>query len=202
MNILKYVNSKIHFERNNLNSYNFFAIEKRVISTNRVNHYMKINQRNDDLQTQTDFKNKLSACFNTLKTIPQLSKDDADELIYGFMSSIGKLYLVYFQDHLDDAHALARDHQETLEKAIPLFRSYGIKLENFLMGIFEGFDEWEVVCYKRTNIEAFNAMFGEVTRPIDIEDIEDCMQQRKNNDSITPCAAPPHVPKSHWWWFV
>ena len=52
------------------------------------------------------------------------------------------------------------------------------------------------------NIEAFNAMFEEIIESIDIEDIENCMQHRKDSETINPSLIPPNTPKSHWWWWI
>ena len=133
--------------------------------------------------------------------IPHLSDSKANDLIRVFMSSIGNSFLSYYQWHLNEAQSLARDHidilqqVDILQQARPFFRLYGIKLENFLMGTFEDFDEWDDVCFRRTYIEAFNTMFGEIIC-IDIEDIEECMQQRKEDVSISfPNLIPLNTPK-------
>ena len=161
---------------------------------------MKIPQENSDANLHASYEEELVATIRKLNEINQVSKSHANDLIIDFMSTIGKLYLSYYQWNLNKTQSLDKGLQEILKQAVPFFRLYGIKLENFLMGTFEDFNEWDNACIERTNIEAFNAMFHEIVN-IDVEDIEDCMQQRKDDVSISsPNLIPPNKPKSHWWW--
>lgn len=48
---------------------------------------------------------------------------------------------------------------------------------------------------KKANIKSFNAMYEEVVGPIDVPDIEDCMQQRKHGESGTSNLIPPSPSK-------
>jgi hypothetical protein len=162
---------------------------------------MKI-QKSPDTSPRLRYQQELVTNINTLNAINQASNLEANDLIWHFMSSMGNLFLLYYQWHLDEAQALAKEHKMILEQARPSFRSYRIELENFLMGTFEDCDEWDRVCTQRTNIEAINAMFEGAIDAIDIEDLEHCMQQRKEHVSISSeSLIPPNMPKSHWWWW-
>lgn len=199
------LNNRVYFERNPQNSYAYSQIyrtPRRFMFTNEPSQYMGINQENSDVNIHLSYKKELVADIKKLNAIAQVPVSEASDLIIDFMSSMGKLFLLYYQFHLNEAHTLAREDKAILEQAFPFISNYGIKLENFLMGTFEDFDEWDRVCIQRTNIEAVNAMFGEMIGSIDVEDIEDCMQQRKSDASISSSnQVPPNTPKSHWWWW-
>lgn len=153
--------------------------------------------------THASHEKELIAIIRKLDGITQVSECGARDLIfYHFMPALRKLYLSYYQWHLNKK-PLDQEAQEILRQATVHFWLYGIDLENFLMGTFEDFNEWDRVCIQRTNIEAFNAMFQEIVS-IDIEDIEDQMQRRKQT-GVTLSSAdliPQNTPRSHWWWWI
>lgn len=195
------LDKRVCFERNSHNPYKYSEIYRTPRSfmfTNGPNQVMNIHQENSDA---SHYEKKLAADINKLIEIPHLSDSEANDLIRVFMSSIGNSFLSYYQWHLSEAQNLAKENKEIIRQARPFLRLYGRKLENFLTGTFEDFDEWDDVCFRRTYIEAFNAMFGEIIS-IDVEDIEECMQQRKEDVSLSSSALiPPNTPKSHWWWW-
>lgn len=57
----------------------------------------------------------------------------------------------------------------------------------------------------RTNIEAFQAMFGEITGQFGewiMEDFRDTMKACKSAAIVLKDEEiPKNIPKSHWWWF-
>lgn len=193
------LNYKISFEENIHNSNKYSEIYKirSFMFTNGPNQFMKIDQENSNPE---NYKKKFIIEIKKLNEVPHLTDGEANDLIRVFMSSVGSSFLSYYQWHLDEAESLAQEHQEIIHYARPFIRLYGIKLENFLAGTFEDFDEWDDVCFRRTYIEAFNSMFGKIVS-IDVEDIEDYMQQRKGSASLSSSdIIPQNIPKSHWWW--
>jgi hypothetical protein len=118
-----------------------------------------------------------------------------------FMQSVGKLFLKYFSKDLEAAQKCAEGNKKTLENVHLLAQEYAIDLEGFLHNAFEDGGEWETVCARRTFIEAYNAMFGNVIKSLDTADVEESMQCRKEEASYSE-GIPKNVPESHWWWFI
>ncbi len=168
--------------------------------TNGPDQIMKIHHENYD-ENLCLYDKELTSAIKELMEIPHLSDNKANDLLRVFMSTTGNLFLCHYQWHLNEAESIGKEHAEVLRQARPFLRLYGTKLENLLTGTFEDFDEWDDVCYRRTYIEAFNLMFGKIIS-IDVEDIEEYMQQRKEDTALSsPDLIPANTPKSHWWWW-
>ena len=124
----------------------------------------------------------------------------------GFRTTIyfvGDLFLRHFQIHPQKAQGISESHKEASSKVVPWIQeSYVAKLEEFLQGTFEGYGEWKLACQQRTNIEAFNSMFGNLIFCLDTEQIDEYQQERKSSEGIDQNEVPTNIPKSHWWWFA
>lgn len=125
---------------------------------------------------------------------------DKPMLIECFMDGIGKLFLEYFQSHLDEAKEWSRPYHEVLRKSVDRFDIYYVMEQ---MRNIEGHSwkdpDWDLACQVRTNIEAFNTMLGSTVGKIDDEELVDYMDQYI--DGFFFCSEPPNnVPLTHWWW--
>lgn len=150
-----------------------------------------------------EYTKRLGASIQSLKGIQALANEDKQERIETFMDSVGSLFLEHFQDYLPEAKQGSHSFQSILQEAAPWLRKcYLLKLENLLLGTFEGYGEWNKACRQRTNIEAFNTMFHDVALPLDLSDVESYMQQKKELENIDPKDRPSRIPTSHWWWFT
>ncbi|MCE5317513.1 MAG: hypothetical protein LLG04_09180 [Parachlamydia sp.] len=125
------------------------------------------------------------------------------ETIWRFMHAIGDLYMDYFQKHLSEASKCAQSHKEILQKENDaIFELYIIELMFKLENVDEQFDDpWDKACRGRTNIEAFNAMFGEIVDKLPTDELVEFMDRRKDLAWLPPNEIPPNAPKSHWWWY-
>ncbi len=145
--------------------------------------------------------NQLDLTIQILNRIDENStRNEKIIVVNNFMQKIGDLFLVCFQHNLPH---LYKNISSINKKPIEAHREdicnfYLNKVENVLEGSFEG-DEWIGACIDRTNIEAFNKMFESIVDPLDTEDIDDLMNQKK--EIIMSKDKPLNIPQSHWWWF-
>ncbi|MCE5318346.1 MAG: hypothetical protein LLG04_13430 [Parachlamydia sp.] len=118
------------------------------------------------------------------------------------MDEMGALYLDYFQYHLEEAQAIGLQYATDIcwaAKAINMCYIY--KLWSRALHADDWSDIWLEVCWGRTNIEAFHAMFGEFVRELDVAGILEYMESKKGHEKVDLRQIPKNVPKSHWWWF-
>ena len=116
------------------------------------------------------------------------------------MNKIGDLFLVCFQHNSPDlCKGISTTNKKTIEDhREDICNFYLNKVENVLEKSFDG-DEWIGVCIDRTNIEAFNKMFGSIVEPLNVEEIDELMNQKK--EIVMSKDRPLNIPQSHWWWF-
>jgi hypothetical protein len=152
-------------------------------------------------EMRTSYINQLNVKIQALNNIHELPYPQQRIEFGGFMQSIGKLFLNYFHQDLQAAHQCAEGNKKTLESVGALARRYVSDTESMTHKGFEYGGEWEAICIERTYIEAFNAMFGKLVEPLDTADLEESMQDVKDEASY-PEGVPKNVPESHWWWFV
>lgn len=152
-------------------------------------------------EKRTNYMNQLNAKIQPLGNISELPYSKQRIQLAHFMRAIGKLFLNYFHEDLEAAQQCAKGNKKTLESIHLLAQEYVIDLESKTHGGFEHeYEEWEYICSRRTNIEAFNAMFGNVIEPLNIIELEESMQDAREMGCVSEI--PQNVPKSHWWWFV
>ena len=88
--------------------------------------------------------------------------------VEGFMKALGPLYLDYFQYHIKEAKVCALDYQKLLPLLVKTInRIYINNMWLSLKSASEWDDPWERACWIRTNIEAFQVMFGEMAGRLD-----------------------------------
>ncbi len=122
--------------------------------------------------------------------------------VEGFMKALGPLYLDYFQYHIEEAKVCALDYQERLPYLVtPINRLYINNMWLSLKSASEWEDPWERACWIRTNIEAFQMMFGDVAGRLDDADIIEYMDEMKGSFGLTPDQVPQNAPQSFWWWY-
>ena len=125
----------------------------------------------------------------------KLELDAAD-----FMDALGKLYLDYFQFHIDEAVICAIDYKDMIPSLVPVINEYYIIPKCRSLKVHEYADpDWAEACYIRTNIEAFKDLFKEYARLIDDAYFVECMEEIRHFYS-KPKNLPKHIPETHWWW--
>lgn len=137
--------------------------------------------------------------INRWNDLPEIKRKVAVE---DFMEAIGRLYLDYYQFHLDEARNCSIKKKSTIESSFGFIITYISNLEHTLRTADAMEDPWETACRGRTNIEAFISMFDAPTDVIDSDGIESYMQDRKGNAQLRNSLIPKNVPSSHWWWFA
>lgn len=130
-----------------------------------------------------------------------LFEDKQEWAVESFMDAIGRLFLDYYQFHLEESQACALKYQTLLENSVDSIITYIINLEHRLRSADAMDDPWETACWGRTNIEAVISMFGEPMKYLDSGGIEEYMQERKGKTCLERRLIPKNVPSSHWWWF-
>lgn len=181
-----------------------FSIDcKAVMTTINIGKKMLVNPQDLKHPDSSQYVNSLLKQIEAIRELEQLKKGEKRDRIKHFMISVGELFLDHFQRHPQIAQGIAEPHKEALAKVVPLIQeNYVAKLEEFLQGTFEGYGEWKLACQQRTNIEAFNSMFGNLILSFDTEQIDEYLQERKNSEGIDQREVPANIPKSHWWWFA
>lgn len=150
-------------------------------------------------------KRKYSALLieqiESIRSWDEIPEDYRNAAVKKFMGAIGRLYLDYYQFHLDESKDIAHKYKSILDNSTDSVFNYISKLEYILRSADEMDDPWEKACIGRTNIEAFNAMFGDSIEILDSGRIEKYMQERKGTAFLSNNLIPKNVPSSHWWWF-
>lgn len=146
---------------------------------------------------------QLKKLFLLIDDLKDLPRNERRARVKKFMHGLGRLFLDYFNTHPQIAHTYIDFNQVILSKAIKFIQQdYVLDLEQFLQSTFEGYGEWKLVCEQRTNIEAFNVMFGSVIDILDTQEIDEYIQQRKAFEGVDRNEIPENIPISHWWWYV
>ena len=107
---------------------------------------------------------------------------EIDQLKYSttFMDKIGQLFLEYYQHHLEEAKGCGQIYKDSLEAAALIIAdSYILDAANEIISADTAWDDpWELACQTRTNIEAFNGMFGGIVNPLKLDaDLEEFMEK-------------------------
>lgn len=157
----------------------------------------KMDDSTDEKNFQAQLVEQIQS-INQWKDLPDMERRIA---VKRFMKAIGHLYLDYYQFHLAESKACAYLYRSILEKSIDPGLSYISKLEHRLRSADAMDEPWEEACRGRTNIEAFNSMFGDSVEILDPELIESYMQDRKGTVYMEDECIPKNAPASHWWWF-
>ncbi|MCE5317512.1 MAG: hypothetical protein LLG04_09175 [Parachlamydia sp.] len=132
----------------------------------------------------------------------QYEDSEKKKAIWKFMDAIGNLYMDYFHDHQAQAKASLPLYKENLKHEFrQIIRLYVHQLMFRLENADELEEPWDIACRGRTNIEAFNAMFGEAIDTLPTTEIEKYMQAWKGRISLNKDEVPKNALKSHWWWF-
>jgi hypothetical protein len=130
-------------------------------------------------------------------------RDGKKRAVKIFMKKLGLLFLDYFQIHLEEAEAIGRDHEPLLKSVFDDINSlYVIELWYQLTNADEWADVWKTACWGRTNIEAFNAMFGKRVGDLPTEDIVEYMEAQKGKGGLEQDQIPKNFHKSQSWWFA
>lgn len=155
----------------------------------------------DDMSTQKRIDHCLRTALGYLDGIDDLNKTDSANSVDVFMEIIGKLCLENDPVYIHRNYESIKSNKNFTPRTICFIRKYVADLEEYLFGIFEGYHEWENVCYQRTNIEAFNAFFGQDYH-LDVSEfvIDELMRERCKTESVKEENLPEKIPKRHWWW--
>ena len=138
--------------------------------------------------------------IGNLESYPENRRSEAIAL---FMREIERLFLDYFQTHCDEAQTCGRVYTTTLRRVLPYIKQfYADELQSYLQTSSPGWQQWDRACTERTRIEAFNAMLGNGSIPLNTEIIEKSMQRLKQYGGIPRYLIPKKMPHSHWWWFI
>lgn len=167
----------------------------------------KINSLSGPPPSNLDKEKYEKALFTQLDSIKRwhdLSENEQIKYTTMFMNKIGNLFLEYYQDHLDEALTCGKIYQSSLVEATPLITdNYMFDATKEITNADAAWENpWELACQTRTNIEAFNAMFGEMTRLEVDPDLEEFMEKCKGSFFLSREHIPKNVPESHEWWFV
>lgn len=158
-----------------------------------------INNGND---SQASYKDQLINQIESVKKWDQLSGLIREEAIEEFMRNIGLLYIEYFQTHLEEANRCALPHKDHLEKAVRPIEMFYIRNVMSYLNNFDAYDDpWEKACWARTNVEAFNSIFGGITRNLDADEMIEFMEGSRGLYSLDKELIPKNAPQTHWWWF-
>jgi hypothetical protein len=133
------------------------------------------------------------------RNLETLNASETNQKVDAFMTEISKLYLQYNQLHIDQAETDVKDMKLVLDKAKDhIIEHYQNRLEIQLDLPFENNYEWLTVCKRRTNLEAFNIMFGKLVGNLDLQKIEECMQERKKYEGINKEDIPNNASNDFW----
>ena len=119
-----------------------------------------------------------------------------------FMNAIGELYLKHFQFHLEDAKISMLDFQENMSILVKQININVNEVRHALVTANEWAEPWETACWARTNIEAFQEMFGSFGGKLDAGEIAEYMEALKGDVSADSKTVPENAPSGHWWWFA
>jgi len=126
-----------------------------------------------------------------LDGLDKLSTINQRKAVSEFMRVIRGIYLMFGGSEIP--------HKPFTPIALEFIGKYVKDLELFLQNIFEGYDEWETVCWQRTSIEVFNTFFGD-SHYLDTLEVDDLIEERGKYESVRDEIIPENIPDSHWWW--
>jgi hypothetical protein len=127
------------------------------------------------------YKDQLVNELQSIAEWSSLSYWDKVDAADFFMSNIGILFIGYFQYHLDEAKQCGLEHKTILKHSIPAINEfYIIHLEHRIRNADYEFDDpWERACWLRTNVAAFEEMFGQITGPLNAGFIKDYIENAR-----------------------
>jgi hypothetical protein len=152
---------------------------------------------------EISYPNKLRVALQSIRGWKQLSGIDKEYEPEIFMDEIGKLFLDYFQFHVQEATSIGKEFEEELTWAVRFIDVHYVYLTQFSLSSASSWkDVWPTACLTATNIEAFGMMFGEIVGELDAGRIWEYIEDRREIESLEPHQRPKNVPKYHWWWFT
>lgn len=151
---------------------------------------------------EISYSENLRILLQSIRGWERLSDFDKEYETEMFMEAIGKLFLDYFQFHIQEAKVIGEEFEKDLRSALRLINlHYVYYMEHRFSSASSWDDVWLTACVTATNIEAFAMMFGEVVGELDASDIWEYIEERKDMMGVEPHQRPKNVPKHHWWWF-
>ena len=149
------------------------------------------------------YRKALTERLESIKKWKETPDTEQMSNIIPFINAIGRLFLEYYQDHLDEAKECAKSYQALLQDNYALIDRYYVQKVAYRIEStdFAWDDPWSKACLYWTNIEAFNAMFEGITNPLRTDELEEYMENWRGNACIDADKIPKRLPESHWWWF-
>lgn len=151
--------------------------------------------------SQEKYKSLLCRAIEEVTTIDPL-KDwlKAQDLIKDFLGEIGKLFLEYFQFHLDEARSCGYLYKDILKNLIWPIEHLGYIRDEITWCTRSSYaDDYEPILLARTNLEAFNSMFGEVVGFANLSHQDKLVDRFRGSSFSSP--AKIGIPISHCWWY-
>lgn len=149
------------------------------------------------------FQDKLRESLRLIRTWEGQSNYDVRCAATRFMNSLARLYLDYFQHHIEEAQNIGTEFAEDITWSMPLISELYITKNYFLFSSSDAWDgSWHNVCWVATTIEVFHLMFSHFAGRLDDEIFWEYMDDyRDNRFMIKNEQIPPKMPFSHSWWF-
>lgn len=151
-------------------------------------------------------RQKLITLLEFMKMSFSLDEEGRDTAVNIFMKWLCRLYLDYFQYHLDEAKEIGERYEDVLLSLIDPI--YEVHVEEFIDMVYwareYADDLWESGCLVKTKLEAFYEMFSSITGRITGEGVEELDEylEVKSYQSLDLDKIPKNIPKHHWWWFM
>ncbi len=120
-----------------------------------------------------------------------------------FMDTVGSLCFDYFQNHEEEAKIFTLDYESSISTIFEFInKEYVSHMYYKLQNISPEISGWVFACKIKTNIEAFNFLFGHVVGKLEDPGIQTYLEERKESADIAWSEIPQNAPKSHWWWYA
>lgn len=155
-----------------------------------------MNECKQPLSLSSHSKNEIELSRIVKELIDSTNVTDR-ERIDKFMDQLGSLFLQNNQENI--LPTLCSESQ--LEKAYDLVElEYIPSIRDLLIKSFE-YNEWDLVCIKRTNVEVFNSIIKDFLElEVDTEYIDDMIRSKSKVEGGAADKIKDNMPKSHWWW--
>lgn len=149
------------------------------------------------------FQDKLRESLRLIKTWEGQSDWDVFCAADLFMDSIARLYLDYFQHHLEEAQSIGAEFAEDIKWAMPWINELYITKNHTRFRTSDAWDGlWHEVCWVASTIEVFHLMFAHFAGRLDDTFFWEYIDRyRDERFMIEEEEIPPKMPFSHSWWF-
>lgn len=145
-----------------------------------------------------DYNQELEISVKGIENLNSLQPYEINTKVGEFMGQIGDIFLKHFQKHKIEKLG---DKKTTLEDAKPyIMEHYYNRLRASLIMPINNDSEWSLICNRRSNIEAFNRMFGSFVDIINTQEIEKMMKELQSSFSIDKDDIPANIPEDFWWY--